>query len=126
MLSFRELVQWLWSTVIQKELDKLKDCFNSHTVHLDHTKSNPSGISPNIAYELYEKYRGIDCLQPVDREVIHDLMEELGGRDLISFVSHDYAVKAQGVCDMLGLHDMNLQNIWHVFSAMLPLMLTIQ
>ena len=126
MLSFRELVQWLWSTVIKKELDELKDHFNSHTVHLDRTKSNPSGISPNIAYELYEKYGGIDCFQPVDGEVIHDLMEELGGRDLILFVSRDYAAKAQGVCDMLGLHDMNLQNIWHVFSAMLPLMLAIQ
>ena len=62
----------------------------------------------------------------MDREVIHDLMEELGGKDLILFVSHDYAAKAQSVCDTLGLCNLNLQNIWHVFSAMLPLMLTVQ
>ena len=90
MFLFRELVCWLWSTVIQKELDELKDWFNSHAICLDCTKSNPSGISPNVAYELYEKYGGIDCLQSVDREVICDVMEELGGKDLILFVSHDY------------------------------------
>ena len=53
-------------------------------------------------------------------------MEELGGKDLILFVSHDYAVKEQSVCDTLGLCDLNLQNIWHEFSAMLPLMLAVQ
>ena len=49
-------------------------------------------------------------------------MEELGGEDLILFVSCEYAAKAQGICNTLGVHDLNLQNVWHVFSAMLPLM----
>jgi hypothetical protein len=49
-------------------------------------------------------------------------MEELGGEDLVLFVSHEYAAKAQSICDTLGLRDLNLQNAWHVFSAMLPLM----
>ena len=75
-----------------------------------------------MAYELFEKYGGVDCLQRVDSKVIRALMEDLGGEDLILFVSHDYAVRAQGICDSLCLHDLNLQNVWHVFSAMLPLM----
>jgi hypothetical protein len=75
-----------------------------------------------VAYELFEKYGGENCLQPVDSEVIRALMEDLGGEDLILFVSHDYAVRAQSICDTLGLRDLNLQNVWHVFSAMLPLM----
>ena len=79
-------------------------------------------MSPNVVYELFEEYGGEDCLQPVDSEVIRNLMEELGGKDLILFVSRDYAAKAQGVYDTLRLYDLNLQNVWHVFSAMLPLM----
>ena len=75
-----------------------------------------------MAYELFEQYGGEDCLQPVDRKVICDLMEELGGEDLILFVSREYAAKAQGICDTLGVCDLNLQNVWHVFSTMLPLM----
>ena len=78
-------------------------------------------VSPNVAYELFKKYMGEDCLQPVDSKVIHALMEELGGKDLILFVSHEYATKASVICDTLGLCDLNLQNAWHVFSAMLPL-----
>jgi hypothetical protein len=118
----RELVLWLWSTVIQKELDELKDRFNSHVIRLDRNKSNPSGVSPNVAYELYESFGGEDCLQPVNVEIVHGLMEELGGEDLILFVSRDYSVKAQLIFDTLGIHDLNLQNVWHVFSAMLPLL----
>jgi hypothetical protein len=117
-----ELVQWLWSRVIQKELDELKDRFNSHVIRLDRSKSNPSGVAPNIAYELFEYYGGEDCLQPVDTTVIRTLMEELGGEDLILFVSHEYAAKAQGVYNTLHVHDLNLQNVWQIFSAMLPLM----
>ena len=48
-------------------------------------------------------------------------MEDLGGEDLVLFVSREYAAKASAICDTLGLRDMNLQNAWHVFSAMLPL-----
>jgi hypothetical protein len=79
--------------VIQKELDELKDRFNSHVIHLNRSKSNPSGVSSNVVYELFEKYSGEDCLQLVDSEVIHTLMEDLGGEDLILFVSRDYAVR---------------------------------
>ena len=42
-----------------------------------------------MAYELFEQYGSEDCLQPVDRKVICDLMEELGGEDLILFVSRE-------------------------------------
>jgi hypothetical protein len=116
-------VQWLWSTVIQKELDELKDTFNSHVIRLDRTKLNPSGVSPNIAYELFEDYGGENCLQPVDSDIIRGLMEEIGGEDLILFVSREYAAKAQTIFDTLGVHDLTVQNAWHVFSVMLPLMI---
>jgi hypothetical protein len=49
-------------------------------------------------------------------------MEELGGEDLILFVSREYAYKAQGIFDTLRVRDLNLQNVWHIFSSMLPLM----
>jgi hypothetical protein len=80
--------------VIQKELDGLKDHFNNHVVRLDCSKLIPSGVAPSVAYSLYEKYGGEFCLQLVDKAVIRKLMEELGGEDLIHFVSADYAAKA--------------------------------
>lgn len=119
--SQSELVQWLWSTVIQKELDELKTRFNNHVVWLDHSKLIPSGVAPSVAYSLYEQHGGEDCLETVDRVVIRRLMDELGGEDLIRFVTAAYAEKAQSVFDTLGVKDLTLQNVWHVFKAMLPL-----
>lgn len=119
-----DLVQWLWSTVIQKELDTLKAKFNDHKVRMDHSKLIPSGVSPNVAFSLHEAYGGENCLEPVDRDVIHGLMEELGGEDLIRFVPAEYAAKAVRVFESLNVADLTVQNAWHVFQSMLPLMVS--
>jgi len=116
-------VQWLWSKVIQKELDEIKERFNNHVVRLDRNKLIPSGVAPSIAFSLHMQFGGENCLQPVDKAVIRQLMEELGGDDLIRFVSVEYASKAQGVFDSLGIENLTLQNVWHVFQAMLPAMI---
>lgn len=110
--------------MIQSELDGLKDRFNSHIIRLDRTKSNPSGVLPNVAYKLFENYGGEDCLIPVNSAVVRELMGDLGGEDLIQFVSRKYATKARGICEGLGVHQLTLQNVWHIFSTMLPLMCT--
>jgi hypothetical protein len=107
--------------VIQKELNDLKDRFNNHTVRRDRNKLIPSGVAPSIAYSLCEQYGGEGCLQPVDKAVIRRLMEELGGEDLIRFVPVEYAEKAQSIFDTLGIKDLTLQNVWHIFKVMLPL-----
>jgi hypothetical protein len=91
-------------------------------VRLDRNKLIPLGVAPSVAYSLCKKYGGEDCLQPVDTAVVTRLMEELGSEDLIHFVSAEYARKAQEVFNTLGINDLTLQNVWHVFRAMLPLM----
>jgi hypothetical protein len=110
--------------VIQKELDTLKAKFNDHKVRMDHSKLIPSGVSPDVAFSLHEAYGGENCLEPVDRDVIHGLMEELGGEDLIRFVPVEYATKAVRVFESLNVADLTVQNAWHVFQSMLPLMVS--
>ncbi|KIK77459.1 hypothetical protein PAXRUDRAFT_166785 [Paxillus rubicundulus Ve08.2h10] len=116
-----ELVQWLWGKLIQQELDQFMDHFNNH-IHHDKNKKLPSGVSPDAAFALYDQYGGEDCLQKVDREVVRELMEDIGGVDLIHFVDTGYDVHAQAVFDSLDCTALTLQNVWAVFSAMLPLM----
>lgn len=121
-MDFSELVQWLWPTLIQQELDTLKDHFNDHVVRTDREKKLPSGVSPNIAYTLHEQYGSEDCLQPVDRDIVWGLMEDIGGEDLIRFVTVEYAERARAVFESLGHEKLSFQNIWGVFSLMMPLM----
>ena len=82
----------------------------------------PSGASPNVVYTLHEQYGGEDCLQPVDRDFVKSLMEDLGGEDLIRFVSVKYAARATTIFETLGYGKLTFENVWHVFSAMMPIM----
>jgi len=115
-----ELVQWLWPTLIQQELDELKNRLNCHTTRYDRSKKIPSGVSPDVAVSLCTEYGGENCLQPVDSAVVRNLMEEIGGEELIRFVSIDYAARAQEVFNTLGISTLTFSNIWEVFSAMIP------
>jgi hypothetical protein len=115
------LVQWLWSTLIQRELDELRAKLNAHRIRFDAGKSQPSGVSPNVACSLAQEYGGVDCLQKVDKDVVKDLMEELGGKDLMEFVSEEYADHAKEVFDTTGITQVTFENVWKVFSIMLPL-----
>ncbi len=115
-----ELVQWLWPALIQKELDQLRDHFNSHKVRYDKNKVLPSGVSPNVAYALLDRYNAVDCLQKVDRLVVREIMDAMGGDDLIRFVDAEFAVRAQNAFDVLRLPTVTLDNVWDIFRAMMP------
>jgi len=108
--------------LIQQELDMLKHRLNTHTVRYDRNKLLPSGVSPNIAMSLHQDYNAENCLQLVDRDVVKNLMEEIGGEDLIRFIDLEYSNTAQLIFNNLGYTVLTFENVWQVFSAMLPLM----
>jgi hypothetical protein len=113
-------VQWLWPKLIQQELDFFMERANNHKVRNNNVKMNPSGVSPNVCYALPQKYGGENCLQTVDVQMIQGLMEDIGGEELLQFVPPEYAVRAQEVYDPLNIEKLSFDNIWFVFSAMLP------
>ncbi|THH28069.1 hypothetical protein EUX98_g6112 [Antrodiella citrinella] len=114
------LARWLFSILVQRELDTFVDSYNNHRIRKDRRKALPSGMSPNEAMVLYKSYGGIFCLQPVDPALIDQLMVEIGGEDLLRFVSVEYETRALEVYRTLGLSVLNFQNVWTVFQDMLP------
>ena len=86
-----KLVQWLWSTLIQQELNTLKTKFNDHVVQKDKEKKLPLGVSPNIAFSLPHLYGGENCLQLVDCEFVKKLIKDIGGEELVWFVTAEYS-----------------------------------
>ena len=115
-----ELVQWLWPKLVQQEIDELQEHLNSHPTRLDHKKQLPSGVSPNVAFALYQEYDAENCLQHVDVEVVQKMMDDIGGEELICFVSVEYAARAQAIFDSLNVPKLAFENVWEVYSAMLP------
>jgi hypothetical protein len=120
--QYSNLAQWLWSTLIQADLDQLRHHFNNHVTRKDRGKQLPSGCSPHVAMALYSQFDAENCLQPVDTKVIDALIAEIGGDDILQFVTPAYAKQAQGIYDDLQVGELTFQNVWVVFSKMLPLM----
>lgn len=121
IIPFSELVQWLWPKLIQQELNQLREQFNNHRVRKESAKNHPSGVSPNVAFALYADYQAENCLQVVDCETVKQLMDSIGGEDLIRFVSVEYENHAETVFANLGFKVLSFHNVWNVFSAMLSL-----
>ena len=115
-------MQWLWPTFIQRELDHLREQLNNHPTRFDPAKKLPSGVSPNIAIALADEYGGGNCLLPVDLAVICRLKDDIGGEDLVRFVDVEFAHSAEAAFNTLGIDRITSDNIWLVFTKMLPLL----
>lgn len=92
---------------------------NCHTVRYDHSKKISSGVSPDVAISLCTEYGGENCLQPVDVDIVQQLMDDVG-EDVIHFVPTEYANHAQEVFASLGVTKLSFENVWHIFNRMIP------
>lgn len=116
------LCQWLWPKLLQKVTNEFMESRNAYRSRKDSKKPGPSGMSRNVAFSLPQSWGGRDCLLPVDCEVIRQIKEEMGGDDILAFVDHEYAARAEVAYSSLGIADLNFNNVWSVFSAMLEIL----
>ena len=97
------------------------DFRNGVRMRNDNEKVGPSGMSRNEAFSLPESWGGRNCLLEVDLAVIRELKEAMGGDEILEFVGAEFSQRAQAAYDTLGIMDLNLENVWHVFSDLYPL-----
>src|ERR1700749_4573448 len=105
---------WLWPPLMQKELDRFRKSANSRKVQKQKDKVLPSGVSPNIAYTLPEKYNGEECLQPVDVDLIDAILADMQPqKDALSDwgVPEEFDRRAQDAFDRLPIREVTLQTI---------------
>ncbi|KAJ6622518.1 hypothetical protein B0H10DRAFT_2162751 [Mycena sp. CBHHK59/15] len=116
-----ELCQWLWPRLIQDGLDKYTTLRNAIKMRKQSDKPGPSAMSRNTAFSLPETWGGRDCLQPVDVEVIRQMKRDMGGDELIAFSTPEFAARAHTAYNSLSIKKLTKENIWDIFTAMLPL-----
>jgi len=91
-------------------------------MHKDKEKPGPTGMSCNQAFSFPEMWGGRDCLLKInDLSIIEGLKQELGGDELVSFSMPEFSAHAQAAYDSLAIIDLTFENVWVVFTAMLPL-----
>jgi hypothetical protein len=117
----RLLALWIWPTLIQKELDDVRDQMNKRKGRKQKEKALPSGVSPQIAYDLYKEYGGEWCLLPVDVEVVQQIMDDiLLEEDPFDWeVPIEFKYRCEKAYANLNIGELTMQNGWSVFTDML-------
>jgi hypothetical protein len=101
-----------------------KDRFNAHKTRRDPQKFNPSGVAPNIAFALYEKYNGINCLRNLTEdalELVHGLKKELAAEALLQFVPPAFEARCKQALASLNYAELAFTNVWLIFEDLLPI-----
>lgn len=97
------------------------DFRNGTKMRKDKDKGGPSGMSRNDAFALPERWGGRDCLIPVDIAIIQEIKAAMGGDDILSFAPAEFCERAELAYSSLLITALSFENVWAVFSHMLPL-----
>ncbi|KAF7986909.1 hypothetical protein HWV62_12687 [Athelia sp. TMB] len=116
-----ELCQWLWPKLLRTDLAEFMEFRNAAPMRKDKQKPGPSGMSRNEAFSIPSNWGGRNCLLPVDVKVIQEIKAAMGGDALLDFVTPEFATRCEEAYNSLGMSRLTLENIWHVFTALYPL-----
>jgi hypothetical protein len=120
-----QLCQWLWPKLLRKLAGEFMEARNAFRSRLDRSKPGPSGMSRNEAYSLPHKWGGRQFLLDLDMDVVREIKEFMSnGEDVFRFplVTMEFEKRAEDIYQTLGIQDLTLSNVWHIFSTMLPLL----
>lgn len=95
------------------------NCRNGIPIRKQADKPGPSGASRNTAYALPERWGGCDWLIPVDKQLVRQMKERLGGDAIIAFNTPEFSELAQAAYDSLGVVKLDFHNVWDIYQAML-------
>lgn len=78
-------------------------------------------MSHNMAFSMPETWGGENCLSPVNISVIWEIKKEMGGNELLKFVSREFSDYTEAAYTMLHIEKLTFDNVWVVFQKLLPL-----
>src|ERR1700742_4696207 len=115
---------WLWPPIMQKELDKFVHFANNRRMRKQKDKVLPSGVTPDFAYTFPDQFGGRDCLIPVDRQVVKEILDDMEAeKDALTDwgVPPEFAAAASAAAISLeiNIEECSLNNIWWIFAAII-------
>ena len=115
----------LWPPLIQQELDEFCELANNRRIRKQKDKILPSGVSPNYAYTFPEKFGGEECLQPVNRDIVQEILDNMKAEHehLTSWgVPDNFKAKVKLIKSQLGIEHVTLCDVWIYFNVILNLL----
>jgi hypothetical protein len=119
---YRPLFYWLWSKIVQAQLDTFTTFWNSHRIRTQKGKPNMSGSTPQHAF-IAPKAPAQKVAIPVHQEVLDHLRSKiLTPRDeAMRWVSAGFSEIAEGAFVTIGSPPLSPPTTgWETFTLMLP------
>ncbi|KAJ7867117.1 hypothetical protein B0H13DRAFT_2352068 [Mycena leptocephala] len=122
-LVHKNLFRWLWSKIVQTGLDEFVDYFNNKKTRKQRNRILPSGVAPNVVFDMPGDYGLENLAIPVTQEVLDELrgLIETPREEAFRWVSDEFDGVATNVYIMLGSPKMEALSGWAIFNAMAPL-----
>jgi hypothetical protein len=73
LFIFRGLFRWLWPKIVQIGLDEFIDYFNNKKTRKQRGRILPSGVAPNVVFDMPSDYGLENLAIPVAQEAIDEL-----------------------------------------------------
>ncbi|KAJ7167784.1 hypothetical protein C8R46DRAFT_1270142, partial [Mycena filopes] len=118
----RSLFRWLWSQIVQIGLNEFVDYFNNKKTRKQHGRILPSGVAPNVVFDMPANYGLENLAIPVTQVALDELRSliETPREDAFRWVSDEFDRVAREVYVSMGSPKLEALSGWTIFNAMAP------
>ncbi|KAF8185796.1 hypothetical protein K438DRAFT_1765585 [Mycena galopus ATCC 62051] len=119
----KNLFRWLWPKIVQIGLDEFLDYFNNKKTRKQRNRILPSGVAPNVVFDMPADYGLQNLAIPVTQEAIQELrgLIETPREEAFRWVSDEFDMLATNIYNGLGSPKLETLSGWAIFNAMAPL-----
>ncbi|KAJ7257231.1 hypothetical protein B0H12DRAFT_1218504 [Mycena haematopus] len=118
------LFHWLWSKIVQIQLDQFKLYWNHHTPRKNPKKALISGIPPIEVYRNPDMYGLARMGTPVAQETVDALRENIpvSREEALRWVPDSFDIAAKEVYAAIGSPKLEPRRGWEIFGEMVQLL----
>ncbi|KAJ7460384.1 hypothetical protein B0H11DRAFT_1872512 [Mycena galericulata] len=124
ILGDLSLFRWLWSKIVQTGLDEFVDYFNNKKTRMQRNRILPSGVAPNVVFDMPANYGLENLAIPVTQAALDELrgLIDTPREDAFRWVSDEFDEVATAVYIRIGSPKLEALSGWAIFNGMAPLL----
>ncbi|KAJ7438127.1 hypothetical protein B0H11DRAFT_2206308 [Mycena galericulata] len=123
-ITIGSLFRWLWSKIVQTGLDEFVDYFNNKKTRKQRNRILPSGVAPNVVFDMPANYGLENLAIPVTQAALDELrgLIDTPREDAFRWVSDGFDEVATAVYIRIGSPKLEALSGWAIFNGMAPLL----
>ncbi|KAJ7026380.1 hypothetical protein C8F04DRAFT_966448, partial [Mycena alexandri] len=120
----RSFFRWLWPKIVQIGLDEFVDYFNNKKTRRQRNRILPSGVAPNVVFDMPANYGLENLAIPVTQAALDELrgLIDIPRKEAFRWVSDEFEAVATEVYIGIGSPKLEALSGWTIFNEMAPVL----